>query len=181
MKDFDSTTTPTRTLLIVNTLPETDTAALSALAELTASLPEGHVIHTERLRLLPCVGCNDCWLKTPGMCSIKDDYEQLLKAYLSYDAVVFLAGTAFGFVDYRMKNVIDRILPLFTMYTFLVDGEMRHVPRYDKKYSFGLLYAGEGDHEYLNLWMKRVMVNMLGKSLGAYPIQNSKEAISCIL
>lgn len=36
-------------------------------------------------------------------------YEELLKAYLVYDAVVFLSGTALNFVDHRMKNVIDRI------------------------------------------------------------------------
>ena len=52
---------------------------------------------------------------TPGVCSLRDGYEELLKAYLEYDATVFLAGTALNFVDHRMKNVIDRILPLATM------------------------------------------------------------------
>ncbi len=30
-----------------------------------------------------------------------------------------------------MKNVIDRMLPLVTMYIRIADGQCRHVPRYD--------------------------------------------------
>ena len=55
---------------------------------------------------------------------------------------MFLSGTALNFVDYRMKNIVDRMLPLATMYIHIVDGQCRHVPRYDKKLRFGLLYAG---------------------------------------
>ena len=111
---------------------------------------------------------------------MKDGYEELLKAYLAYDATVFLSGTALNFLDYRMKNVIDRTLPLVTMYTHVVDGQFRHVPRYDKKLRFGLLYSGSADKAYLNHWMERVMLNFGGESLGAYPISDAKEVFSCI-
>ena len=117
---------------------------------------------------------------TPGICAVKDGYEELLKAYLDYDATVFLAGTALNFVDHRMKNVIDRLLPLVTMYVHIVDGQCRHVPRYEKKLRFGLLYAGSADGEYLNRWMDRVMLNFDGESLGAYPIAQAGEVLSCI-
>ena len=117
---------------------------------------------------------------TPGICAVKDGYEELLKAYLAYDATVFLSGTALNFVDYRMKNVIDRTLPLVTMYTHVVDGQFRHVPRYDKKLRFGLLYSGSADGAYLNRWMERVMLNFGGESMGAYPIDHAKEVLSCI-
>ena len=117
---------------------------------------------------------------TPGVCAIKDGYEELLKAYLQYDAVVFLSGTALNFVDYRMKNVIDRTLPLATMYTHIVDGQFRHVPRYDKKFRFGLMYSGSADGGYLNRWMERVMLNFGGENMGAYPIDHAKEVLSCI-
>ena len=112
---------------------------------------------------------------------MKDDYEQILTAYLQYDTVIFITGTALGFVDYKMKNIIDRILPLVTMYTCFVDGQMRHVPRYDKCFHFGLLYLGEADSEYLNRWLERVAINMHGKSMGAFPIDRSEEVVSCIL
>ena len=103
-------------LLIINTLPENDPAVSSALEALGRGANEVRLIHTYEKNLRPCIGCNACWLVTPGICAVKDGYEELLKAYLDYDATVFMSGTALNFVDHRMKNVIDRLLPLVTMY-----------------------------------------------------------------
>ena len=167
-------------LLIVNLLPEDDPAALTAIETLGTAVPDNRVIHAYEKNLRPCVGCNACWLVTPGVCSLRDGYEELLKAYLEYDATVFLAGTALNFVDHRMKNVIDRIPPLATMYIHIVDGQCRHVPRYDRNLRFGLLYAGAADGAYLNRWMDRVMLNLGGESLGARPISEAKELLVCI-
>ena len=167
-------------LLIVNLLPEDAPEALTAIETLSAAVPDHRVIHAYEKNLRPCVGCNACWLVTPGVCSLRDGYEELLKAYLEYDATVFLAGTALNFVDHRMKNVIDRILPLATMYIHIVDGQCRHVPRYEKRLRLGLLYSGTADGVYLNRWMERVALNLGGESLGSYPIAEAKEVLSCI-
>lgn len=167
-------------LLIVDLLPEGDETALAAIRTLREGAEECRVIHAYEKNLRPCVGCNACWLVTPGICSIRDGYEELLKAYLEYDAAVFLAGTALNFVDHRMKNTVDRLLPLATMYIHIVDGQCRHVPRYEKNLRFGLLYSGAADGAYLNRWMDRVMLNLGGESLGAYPITEAKEVLSCI-
>lgn len=167
-------------LLIINTLPRNDERAMAAINTLHVNAAECHVIHTYERNLSPCIGCNACWLRTPGVCAIKDTYDELLKAYLTYDATVFICGTALNFVDYRMKNVIDRVLPLVTMYTCIEDGQFRHVPRYDKKFRFGLVYSGTADCSYLNRWMDRVMLNFMGESLGAYPIDCVQEVLQCI-
>ena len=167
-------------LLIVNLLPEDDPVALTAIETLGTAVPDNRVIHAYEKNLRPCVGCNACWLVTPGVCSLRDGYEELLKAYLGHDTTVFLAGTALNFVDHRMKNVIDRILPLATMYIHIVDGQCRHVPRYEKKLRLGLLYSGTADGVYLNRWMERVALNLGGESLGSYPIAEAKEVLSCI-
>ena len=95
-------------LLIVNTLPEGNKAALDAIRTLRDRTDRCGVINTCEMELQPCVGCNACWLVTPGICSRKDGYEELLKAYLEYEATVFLSGTALNFVDHRMKHIIDR-------------------------------------------------------------------------
>ena len=167
-------------LLIVSVLPEDDPAAQETVQALKNASPNVQVIHAYEQNFRPCMGCNACWLVTPGICTVKDSYEALLKAYLQYDAVLFLSGTALNFVDHRMKNLIDRLLPLVTMYIRIADGQCRHVPRYDKKFRFGLLYAGSADRAYLTRWMERVMLNFDGESLGAYPIENAGEVFSCI-
>lgn len=71
-------------LLIVNTLPENDPAVSSALEALGRGAEEVRVIHTYEKNLRPCIGCNACWLVTPGICAVKDGYEELLEAYLAY-------------------------------------------------------------------------------------------------
>ena len=37
------------------------------------------LIETANMHISHCLGCNYCWLKTPGVCVIKDDYEPILK------------------------------------------------------------------------------------------------------
>ena len=136
-------------LLIVNILPKDDPAVVSAIQMLGRAVPDHRVVNAYEMALRPCGGCNACWLKTPGTCAVRDVYEELLKAYLEYDAAVFLSGTALDFVDHRMKNIIDRLLPLATMYIHIVDGQCRHVPRYGKRLRVGLLYKGVADEAYL--------------------------------
>lgn len=166
-------------LLIVNTLPRENPAVLAAVQELSEAVSDCRVIHACEMDLRPCVGCNACWLKTPGVCAIRDGCEEILKACLAYDATVFLAGTALHFVDHRIKNVIDRFLPLVTMYTYFSDGQCRHVPRYEKRFHFGLLYAGMAEQAYLNEWLGRMALNFGGSSLGALPITQAKEVLPC--
>lgn len=36
-------------------------------------------IATADMNIAHCVGCNFCWLKTPGICVFDDDYKQLLE------------------------------------------------------------------------------------------------------
>lgn len=167
-------------LLLINTLPPEDQAAQAAINALTAGREDYRVINTAELRISPCLGCNDCWLVTPGICRIKDDYQQLLQRYLHYDDLVFIGATALGFIDYRLKNVIDRVLPVFTMHLFFRDGQMRHVPRYDRSWRIALLYAGAAEQDHLQQWLQRFCVNMLSESLGVYPIEQAKEAAQCI-
>ena len=69
-------------LLIINTLEEDDPAGKDAIHHLSAKTPVHTISHTEKMKIAPCIGCNACWLKTPGVCAVKDDYEQILKACL---------------------------------------------------------------------------------------------------
>lgn len=167
-------------LLIINTLEESSPAAQMVISRLTEKTPVYQIFHTQNMKISPCTGCNACWLRTPGICVWKDDQEQILKACLQYDTTIFISDTSLGFLNYKTKHVIDRMLPLVTMYTRIEDGQMRHVPRYDKRYRFGLLYTGHGDKPYLERWLERFALNFNGISLGVYPAIKCEEVISCI-
>ena len=139
------------------------------------------LIDTTDKNISHCIGCNYCWLKTPGICTIKDDYEPILKKMIAADQIWLIADTRFGFVSYQAKNIIDRIMPMVTMYLKFKDGQMRHVMRYRHSADFGIVYYGEANHEYLQHWSERVALNMGSSSLGVYNEWEVKEAVSCIL
>lgn len=70
-----------------------------------------------------------------------------------------------------MKNLVDRILPLATMHLKFKDGQMRHYSRYGRQPDMALLYTGDVDNDYLNLWLDRVNINLHSRSLGAYEFE----------
>lgn len=138
-------------------------------------------IDTTDMNISPCIGCNCCWLKTPGKCVIKDDYEQILIKMIAAEQIWLLADTKYGFVSYQAKNVIDRIMPMVTMYLKVKNGQMRHVMRYRHTADFGVIYYGEAESGYMKHWSERVALNFGSHSLGAYNEWKVKEAVSCML
>lgn len=142
---------------------------------------EFELIHTAGMHISHCVGCNYCWLKTPGICVIQDDYEPILRKMSGAEQVWLVSDTHFGFVSWQTKNIIDRIMPLITMYLKFKDGQMRHVMRYNHQPDIGIIYTGDGDQAYLERWCQRTALNLGSRSLGAFSETNRKEAVSCML
>lgn len=160
--------------LIISALPETDSQTNGVIQTFKDKVTNVEVIYTDKCKISHCVGCTDCWLKTPGICAVKDDFKLLLEKFIKADCVIFIAEAKLGFISYKIKNVVDRLIPLAVPYTTLHNGEMRHVSRYKKRWHMGLLFAGNGDKEYLNIWLERFALNFFSTSLGAYSIEESE-------
>lgn len=161
-------------ILIINTLD--DKQSIRTLEErLKAGNYHYEIVHTADMEIKNCIGCNYCWLKTPGECTIKDDYEMILKKIIKADQMWVVADTHFGFISYKGKNILDRIMPIVTMNLHMKNGQMRHVMRYKKKTDFGVIYQGDGDKEYLNRWAERVAINFASRSQGAYSIDETED------
>ncbi|MBP5491457.1 MAG: flavodoxin family protein [Clostridiales bacterium] len=166
-------------ILIVNTTENKEiTSRISE--ELKSKNITFEIMETADKKIGHCIGCNYCWLKTPGICSVKDDYEEILKKLVNSDQLWVISNTALGFIDHKGKNIIDRIIPLATMHLYFKKKQMRHVLRYKKHTDVGFVYIGEADREYLNKWSERVAVNFGSKSLGAFPKEDWKEAAACM-
>ena len=149
--------------LVLNTLEGDYSEQIKELLAVKDS--EVEIVNTAEMKIAHCVGCNMCWLKTPGVCAIKDDYEIILKKIVKADNLWVVVDTKFGFVDYRGKRVLDRIVPMLNMYIEIRDGWERHQLRYHPL-NFGVIYKGNGNKELLEEWSMRVARNMAGKSLG---------------
>jgi hypothetical protein len=161
--------------ILISTLPEDRPEFESVHNELLHYVGQLQIISTSDMKINHCIGCNDCWIKTPGLCCIKDDYEQILIKILQADCVIFLTETKLGFVCSQMKNLVDRILPLATMHLKFENGQLRHYSRYGRHPDMALLYTGDVNNDYLNLWLERVQINLHARSLGAYKFEKREE------
>ena len=164
--------------LVLNTLESGDCSE-QIKALFADKNEEIEIINTADLKIMHCLGCNNCWLKTPGICSIKDDYEIILKKLVNAENFWVVADTKFGFIDYRGKRVLDRIVPILNMYIEIRDGWERHQLRYHPL-NFGFIYKGNGNRELLEEWSMRVARNLAGRSLGVISLDKADEHVVII-
>lgn len=168
-------TTEKKMTLVLNTLEGDYSKQIKEL--LAEKDSEVEIVNTAEMKIAHCVGCNTCWLKTPGVCAIKDDYEIILKKLVATDNLWVVADTKFGFVDYRGKQVLDRLVPMLNMYIEIRDGWERHQLRYHPL-NFGVIYKGNGNKELLEEWSERVAMNLGGHSLGVLALDAHQEEAS---
>ena len=154
--------------LVLNTLGDDVLEQIQTLLPISGD--EVEIVDTSDLKIAHCAGCNQCWLKTPGVCAFKDDYEGILRKLIWADNLWIVSDTRFGFMDYKGKQLMDRVMPMLNMYVGFRDGWMRHELRYHAL-NIGLLYKGAGNHALLEDWCVRTAANIGGHSLGAFALR----------
>ena len=158
--------------LVLNTLGNDHTEQIKALIK----DKEVEIVDTSDMKIAHCMGCNQCWLKTPGICAIKDDYEVILKKLVEADNLWIVSDTQFGFLDYKGKRLMDRIMPMLNMTVGFRDGWMRHELRYHPL-NIGLLYKGTADQTLMEDWCMRTAANIGGHSLGAIALTETPDQV----
>ena len=158
--------------LVLNTLGKEAPEQIKAILK----DKEVEIIETSDMKIAHCMGCNQCWLKTPGICAIKDDYEEIIKKLVETENLWIASDTKFGFLDYKGKRVMDRIVPMLNMTIGFRDGWMRHELRYHAL-NIGLLYQGAADQTMMEDWCRRTAVNIGGQSLGAIELASTPTSL----
>lgn len=102
------------------------------------------VIRLDAKSITPCIGCWNCWLKTPGRCVMKDQMTESYLDYVNSDAVILLIDTTQGFINHQAKAFLDRTIPHYHPYIKIVDGECHHVARYKCYPDMVFYYDTEG-------------------------------------
>lgn len=77
-----------------------------------------------------CIGCFDCWGKTPGRCRFRDDGDDIARAIVQADLVVLVGPVLFGGYSSGLKRVMDRMLPTLSPMLARQDGEIYRLARY---------------------------------------------------
>lgn len=137
-------------IILLNGNPNRQNASFDTyLEQLETNLHSaGHSVTNFTLRNMDihyCIGCLDCWIKTPGMCVTEDQGREICKAYVNADFVLWASPVIMGFYSALLKKVTDKFVGLVHPYGEFVDGEVHHFPRYDKYPLTGLLLEKDAD------------------------------------
>ncbi|MDR1580492.1 MAG: flavodoxin family protein [Synergistaceae bacterium] len=80
-------------------------------------------------KIEPCSGCFSCWNKTPGICVVRDEMSEILTKLIAADVIIWAFPLYYFSVPSKLKNLIDRQLPLNL--PFMAEGNESggHPPR----------------------------------------------------
>jgi multimeric flavodoxin WrbA len=92
-----------------------------------------------------CIGCFDCWLKTPGECVHHDDGRLVPPAILECDFLLWASPLRLGYPSAILKRTMDRSIPILLPHFDIVNDEAHHAARYPHYPLAGLLIAPEAD------------------------------------
>ena len=127
----------------------------------------------------PCVGCYNCWLKTPGTCKINDYLKNSGSLLGNSEETVLISQNCYGGYSQQVKNVLDRSistsLPFFTYRSWKV----KHVKRYKtiRKRLIVILYGDflESERRIAELLVEANRNNMGFKEASLHIINNINE------
>jgi hypothetical protein len=132
-----------------------------------------------------CLGCFECWTKTPGLCRIDDDGRQVTTAMLASDLVVYLSPVTFGGYSSELKKALDRSICLVSPFFGRIDGEVHHRARYTHYPSLlgvGVLPAPDpAQEEIFARLLVRNALNLHAPTCGScvvYPGQSEADMIT---
>ena len=90
-----------------------------------------------------CVGCFHCWLKTPGECVIPDRGQEFCRKLAHADKFTIVSRSYYGGFSPDVKAVMDRFIGYALPWFQMIDGEMHHLPRYERRLALDWrLYGG---------------------------------------
>ncbi len=94
-----------------------------------------------------CLGCNACWLKTPGRCVQKDDMAGLLEMMSDCEVAVLASPIYAGAVTGQMKIFMDRMITATQPFIEVVDDCCTHVKPEGSQFKGLVFVSNNGFHE----------------------------------
>lgn len=90
-------------------------------------------VYLKKKRIVNCIGCYDCWFKTPGECAFKDDMVEIIHKLNQSEVAVFAAPVYADTMISSMKAMIERLLPILDPHFEGVCSRTRHKLRENAK------------------------------------------------
>jgi multimeric flavodoxin WrbA len=121
-----------------------------------------------------CAGDFFCWIRTPGICNVKDDNILIAESIMSSDLIVYLTPITFGGYSSAMKKMVDHQIQSISPYFTTIKGETHHEKRYEKYPDF-VVFGFTDKHD---LFAESVFKQLVYRnSLNLYPENSICEII----
>ncbi|MFN8441964.1 MAG: NAD(P)H-dependent oxidoreductase [Caldilineaceae bacterium] len=126
-----------------------------------------------------CLGCFECWTKSPGLCRIEDAGRDVAAEVINSDLVIFLTPITFGGYSSQLKKVVDRLICLVSPFFTRIEGEVHHRARYQHYPAlFGVGVLAQSDLEQGQLFgelIQRNSINLHAPVHGSYVVDKSHD------
>lgn len=121
---------------------------------------KGEII-TDNGRIRNCIGCFGCWVKTPGRCVLKDDYNRMGEKLAHADELIIISRCVYGTYTPFVRNVLDRCLPYIHPDFTKRGKEIHHRVRYQNRLKTSVYFYGACTPEEQQTARKTVQANVL--------------------
>lgn len=126
-----------------------------------------------------CIGCFGCWIKTPAVCVIRDNYGDMGELFSKCDTLTIISKCFYGGFSPFIRNVIDRSISFGHPYFAIRNGEMHHKNRYDNHFDLKVMFYGdditEKEKETAKKLVKANSINLDCRSFEVSFVKNSVE------
>jgi multimeric flavodoxin WrbA len=134
------------------------------------------------IEIAPCIGCFQCWTKTPGECVFDDEQRRIYADMAKSDLVILITPITFGGYSSELKKGLDRFIPVLLPFFRMYNGETHHPSRSGKEWNLlgvGTLPLKDEEKERLfRDLVKRNSLNMHSENTSSvvlYQGLNAKE------
>ena len=99
-------------------------------------ITEDSIIHN-------CIGCFGCWLKTPGKCVLKDNYDNMGELLSKCHELIIISRCIYGSYSPFIRNILDRSISFLLPYFAEINGETHHKNRYNNQFTLTAHFYGD--------------------------------------
>lgn len=142
---------------------------------------EGNYIIIDERKIKSCVGCFNCWTRTPMMCIHNDICKSICKEISSCEEIIIISKCICGNYSFKIKKVLERCIGLVYPFFEIRNGEIHHKLRNKnlnlKVYFYGVISDNDK-------FLARKLINSNCKNFGINSLNlkfyKSKEEIGDI-
>jgi hypothetical protein len=145
------------------------------------SLPEIITVFPALPEVKSCVGCFQCWLKTPGKCAIRDRAAGFAGLMAAHDDLIIISRLLFGGFSPAVKAVLDRGIGYMSPLFRVVEGQMHHRMRSEHSLALRVLFYGKAnalEHDTAEKLVPSIALN-LGVTRHSYEFcESGRQAVT---